>query len=90
MSVELRVVQWNCQELYPKLTRFKYFLYDNKPHIACLSKTGLKPIREPKLVGYTIYFELHLHTTGGGFLILVKNELSSYKKKFRSTEVRAA
>ena len=91
MSVkELRVVQWNCQGLYPKLTRFKHFLYDNKPHIACLSETGLKPNREPKFVGYTSYFEHRLHTTGGGLLILVKNELSSYKKRldpFRSGQL---
>ena len=86
----MRVVQWNCQGLYPKLNMFKHFLHDNKPHIACLSETGLEPNRKTNFLGFTSYFEHSLRTTGVGVLIIVKNELASYKKSsdpFRSGQL---
>ena len=81
MREELEIIQWNCNGLYPKLTRFKNYLYDKKPHIVCLCETILKENREPNFTNYNTFFKHRVEGTKGGQAILVRRDVIGYSKQ---------
>ena len=52
----LEVLSWNCRSLCSNLGSFKLYLYNDRPHVACLVETWLKPEIEPVFINYTSYF----------------------------------
>ena len=76
----LKILQWNCHSLYPKLSHFKTYIYETKPHIVCLTETWLKNDRIPNFINYSKYLLNRSDQTGGGIAILVRNDLLSASK----------
>ena len=76
----MKILQWNCHSLYNKLCRFKVHLYNNLPHIVCLSETWLKQSHEPNFINYTKYLCNRESSQGGGIGILVRNDIISMEK----------
>ena len=72
----LVLLVWNCYSINSNLIEFKNYIYNNKPHIICLTETWLKLIDKFKIPGYKIYRKDRFGN-GGGVSILICDSIKS-------------
>lgn len=77
-SCGLKILNWNCNGLSPKINEFKQYTANNQNSydIICLQETFLKPDKNFTLDGYSIVRQDRTDSAKGGLLTLVKTTLN--------------
>lgn len=70
----VRVIQFNCNSIYARLSEFRKMLIHSQPEVLCLCETWLSN-KEPKFHNYSAVWK---HRVGpcGGLGILIRNDLT--------------
>jgi exonuclease III len=52
MNHNMKIISFNCRSMYTKLSEIKRYVYSNKPHVICFTKTWLVNDRLPNFINY--------------------------------------
>ena len=79
MQEKLKIIQWNCRSVHAKgrFSELIVLLYDQMPHIACISETWLHVNSKTlNIKGYKILRKDRVVNNAGGLMFLIREDVN--------------
>ena len=79
MQENLKIIQWNCKSVHAKgrFSELIVLLYDQMPHIACISETWLHVnSKTVNIKGYKILRKDRVVNNAGGLMFLIREDVN--------------
>ena len=79
MQENLKIIQWNCKSVHAKgrYSELRVLMYNQRPHIACISETWLHVNSKPvNIKGYKTFRKDRIVNNSGGLMFLIREDVN--------------